>query len=558
MTNPNILLFSLALVVAGCSNERPRNAILLQAEQEVNSHPVHTVEMIYKLEADTMGEADRSLCHLLTVEALHKAGVMVASDSLLEQSRQFFAAHGDRKRCLRATLHQGISYYEDRRYPEAVKLLKEAEQMVRSRDEAPLRHDVFEALGRINAEADNWRVAVDYMRRALAAARQANHANWQATALTQLAELYGRHGDVKRQNAYAQQTEPLLRRVDKRVKAMVLTSLAAMNLRVGYDLTARQQLEEAYKMVPQELTVKLLGDLCHKMGRKAEAADYWYMALNGFDLDLQVEVYEKLIAHFKEMHQADRALDLSQREVRVLQMKNERGGTASVVEMQRDFDNHASTQRLYRRIIALLLAAMVLMVAVLVLGWYHRRRVGRLSRLIESLNSRYNADLNSYQQTRAELAQLQHERQADELLIAEKQRQISMLEGKLAGYQEDRQPPERWNVDGNLLNAETVVRLHALAAKGKLPEPADWQQLRLLMPAFTALLEEHHLNGKEMHVCQLIKLRFIPSEMAALTASSPQAVTNMRVRLMEKLFGQKGGARDFDRRIREIETNQPS
>lgn len=33
---------------------------------------------------------------------------------------------------------------------------------------------------------------------------------------------------------------------------------------------------------------------------------------------------------------------------------------------------------------------------------------------------------------------------------------------------------------------------------------------------------------------------------------SAQSVTNMRQRLMLKIFGDKGGARDFDRRIREL------
>ena len=72
------------------------------------------------------------------------------------------------------------------------------------------------------------------------------------------------------------------------------------------------------------------------------------------------------------------------------------------------------------------------------------------------------------------------------------------------------------------------------------------------MGEFLAKLNPHELNAKEMHLCMLIKLRFIPSEMAILTNSSPQTVTNMRVRLLEKIFCEKGGARDLDRRIREL------
>lgn len=60
------------------------------------------------------------------------------------------------------------------------------------------------------------------------------------------------------------------------------------------------------------------------------------------------------------------------------------------------------------------------------------------------------------------------------------------------------------------------------------------------------------LNIKETNVCLLIRLRFIPSEIAILTDMSPQLITNMRVRMLFKIFGERGGARDFDSRIRNI------
>ena len=46
---------------------------------------------------------------------------------------------------------------------------------------------------------------------------------------------------------------------------------------------------------------------------------------------------------------------------------------------------------------------------------------------------------------------------------------------------------------------------------------------------------------------------FLPSEIAILTCSSPQAITNMRVRLLQKLFNRTGGARDFDQLLCDYE-----
>ncbi len=44
---------------------------------------------------------------------------------------------------------------------------------------------------------------------------------------------------------------------------------------------------------------------------------------------------------------------------------------------------------------------------------------------------------------------------------------------------------------------------------------------------------------------------FLPTEIANLTISTPQAITNTRVRLLKKLFNETGGAKDFDIVIKE-------
>jgi hypothetical protein len=141
---------------------------------------------------------------------------------------------------------------------------------------------------------------------------------------------------------------------------------------------------------------------------------------------------------------------------------------------------------------------------------------------------------------------------ADAQRISQKQREIEQLEQKLADYQEDRQRPQHWNVENSLLNAEPVYHLHTLAAKGRNASHDDWQEVYALMPNFMAKLSRYDLSAKEQSVCALVKLRFIPSEMASLTSSSPQSITNLRVRLHERIFGSKGGARDFDQKIRAL------
>ena len=158
---------------------------------------------------------------------------------------------------------------------------------------------------------------------------------------------------------------------------------------------------------------------------------------------------------------------------------------------------------------------------------------------------------------KAELSQLQSERQQNQLLITEKVKEIAHLQEKLSEYQDDRQKPDQWNMEENLMDAEIVIHLHSLASRGKEAARPDWQELRQVLhrihPAFfTNLLSKGNLNDKEMNVCMLIRLRFIPSEISVLTDSSPQSITNIRVRLLNKMFHQTGGARQFDELIRSL------
>ena len=123
-------------------------------------------------------------------------------------------------------------------------------------------------------------------------------------------------------------------------------------------------------------------------------------------------------------------------------------------------------------------------------------------------------------------------------------------------YQEDKDAPEKWNIENMLLNADAVISLHRIASKGQTANEVNWYQLNQLISErdknLAISLNNLKLSEREEHVIMLIRLRFIPSEISVLMDISAQSVTNMRLRLMLKIFGDKGGARDFDRRIREL------
>ena len=108
-----------------------------------------------------------------------------------------------------------------------------------------------------------------------------------------------------------------------------------------------------------------------------------------------------------------------------------------------------------------------------------------------------------------------------------------------------------------LLDENLVYWFHRKADAGRQPDHDDWKEIATLfdhhLPGFVQALNRNEtLSERDVHICMLIKLRFQPSEIATLVGASPQSITNSRTRLLGKIFGEKGGARDFDRRIRDM------
>lgn len=104
-----------------------------------------------------------------------------------------------------------------------------------------------------------------------------------------------------------------------------------------------------------------------------------------------------------------------------------------------------------------------------------------------------------------------------------------------------------------------VLRLHKLAATGKLATEEDLAELQQMMEAeqgeFVEWLEGSEAVSGEyalqyLRVCLLVRLGFEPYEMVNLLGISPTNLCNIRRRLLKRLFGVEGTAKKFDQRIK--------
>ena len=114
-------------------------------------------------------------------------------------------------------------------------------------------------------------------------------------------------------------------------------------------------------------------------------------------------------------------------------------------------------------------------------------------------------------------------------------------------------------VENTFFASEEYAILQKRMANGQIMKEEDWQQveqyLKTVYPGFISQLRSlYQMSGLEYQTCLLIKLRIAPKEIAAVLARDVSTISTVRSRLYKKVFGRKGGAKEWDEFILSIGT----
>ena len=139
-----------------------------------------------------------------------------------------------------------------------------------------------------------------------------------------------------------------------------------------------------------------------------------------------------------------------------------------------------------------------------------------------------------------------------------KQREKAMYL-RLVALEKDKTLEEIWEKEQQLLHSPIVDAFRKYAIKGHLPANKEWDTLWTSscesLPAFMSFISssDNSLRIEEQYICLLIRLRFSPKEISLMTLMSLQSVSNIRKRLLKKLFKiEEGSPKDFDKLLQEM------
>ena len=107
------------------------------------------------------------------------------------------------------------------------------------------------------------------------------------------------------------------------------------------------------------------------------------------------------------------------------------------------------------------------------------------------------------------------------------------------------------SVESAYFSSDEYLSLQRRIAGGQRLKDEEWadieNQIKRVYPGFSSQLHSlYSMSELEYHVCLLIKLRTAPTDIALVLARDVSTISTVRSRLYKKVFGQKGGAREWD------------
>ena len=149
---------------------------------------------------------------------------------------------------------------------------------------------------------------------------------------------------------------------------------------------------------------------------------------------------------------------------------------------------------------------------------------------------------------------------ANYIVARRRRRQLQLQLQQIQEVQQERPQTVRQaiaSVETAFFDSDVYQALQRRLATGQRLKDDDWQeiesQIRKVYPGFISQLRGlYAMSELEYQVCLLIKLRIAPSDIAAVLARDVSTISTVRSRLYKKVFGQKGGAREWDEFILSI------
>ena len=183
------LCFLLALFFTGCQNKKGTTSILKEAEALMYTRPDSALQMLETIsQPEQLTGQEQADYALLLTQARSRNRITATSDSLIRIATDYFQDSNDNARKAKAFLYLGDVYMDMQNHVEAMKALKQAEEVLDDA-EASVQSLIYSNLAYLNRESSNYELAWKYYQKALIIDKANGDTEWVVSNLINLLNL---------------------------------------------------------------------------------------------------------------------------------------------------------------------------------------------------------------------------------------------------------------------------------------------------------------------------------------------------------------------------------
>lgn len=571
-----VCIFIILTVVSCTLSNKPKD--LARAESLVDSLPDSAMIVLSEIhgEAKNYTEGYRMRYLLVYAEAMNKLYVPMDTVKFMPDVLRYFEKHGSDRDLCNAYYMMSCVYRDKGDNPMALKYLLDATSCA---DTTSGQAD-FMLLSKIYSQIGVLFYKQRLPKRAISAWNTSRacaiHASDTLTAIQSI-ELSGYAymllGEKDSSLYMAERAYQEYKKIGKENYAAVLLStliehyLEKGNLKKGKELISEYfdksgVVDRHGDVKPgHEMIYHLLGKL-YEVDHKPDSAAYYYRKLisQATRLNSLESGYRGLLDVFSEKGVADSVtkyanLFADTKDSSSLLLSAADINRAQALYDYTEYQKNANEKSLDNNRLIIILVCLMTMFAIISLSLYVyiKHRTAKRQKYIQALSDNYADTMRLYRQALTDMKIM--ELNFEDAKKA-KSEEIEKLHQALSTYSEYSNEAD-WGAEQSLMANSVVIRLHEHAKMGNAATASERSDLILLtsefLPDFYRYITNDTLglSERDVFVCVLTRLHFIPSEVGNLLGIKKQSITNLRSDLNKKLFGESG-AKSFNSNIYRI------
>ena len=183
------LLLLLALPFTGCQDRKGITATLAEAETLIYTNPDSALQILKTIsQPEKLTGQEQADYALLLPQARSRNRITATSDSLIRIATDYYQDSNDNARKAKAFLYLGDVYMDMQNHVEAMKALKQAEEVLDDA-EASVQSLIYSNLAYLNRESSNYELAWKYYQKALIIDKANGDTEWVVSNLINLLNL---------------------------------------------------------------------------------------------------------------------------------------------------------------------------------------------------------------------------------------------------------------------------------------------------------------------------------------------------------------------------------